>query len=502
MDTDRNLLFGLLAYQTGAIEEDQLVQTLKDRPANATVSLADQFVDRGWLTVDQKSTLEQVVEETLATNKDDFEGTLAAVIDVRCLEAMRRVAAVDPRLEAKITVGHKPAGPVLLEAITPGESESRERYTLTHLYAKGGMGQVWLARDPTLGREIALKELRPDQADNSTVCSRFITEAQVTAQLEHPGIVPVYEMGKGTLPYYTMRFVKGSTLSQATRSYHKTRAAGRADAVGLIKLLGAFVGVCNAVAYAHSRGFIHRDLKGQNIVMGDFGEVMVLDWGLAKQIAGATGNTQICSTPTSSDPTVAATTAEGHATHALAGDPRPTAPARASAKLGLEHERTLHGQVLGTPSYMAPEQAEGRQHQTDERTDVYGLGAILYEILTGQPPFHAKSTNELLKKVCHESPAPPRQINSEVAPALQAICLKALSKAPEQRYASAAELAQEVQCYLADEPVQAYPEPWTRHAALGQEASHRRHHGCLPAGGGNRRAFDQYRADRARAQRS
>ena len=110
-------------------------------------------------------------------------------------------------------------------------------------------------------------------------------------------------MGKGTLPYYTMRFVKGSTLSQATRSYHKTRAAGRADAVGLIKLLGAFVGVCNAVAYAHSRGFIHRDLKGQNIVMGDFGEVMVLDWGLAKRFEpGPTGNTQICSTPTSSEP--------------------------------------------------------------------------------------------------------------------------------------------------------------------------------------------------------
>ena len=218
MDTDRDLLFSLLAFQKGAIDEDRLVQTLTDRPSNATVSLADQLVDQEWLTIDQKCKLEQILQETLATNKNDFEGTLGAVIDGRCLEALRNVAAVDPKLQARLTVAHAAARPVLIESLSPEEAESRERYTLTHLYAKGGMGQVWLAHDPSLGREIALKELRPDQSNNSMVCSRFMTEAQVTAQLEHPGIVPVYEMGKGTLPYYTMRFVKGGTLSQATRS--------------------------------------------------------------------------------------------------------------------------------------------------------------------------------------------------------------------------------------------------------------------------------------------
>ena len=125
----------------------------------------------------------------------------------------------------------------------------------------------------------------------------------------------------------------------------------------------------------------------------------------------------------------------------------------------------MAGQLLGTPAYMAPEQAEGRQHDTDWRTDVYGLGAILYEILTGQPPFHAKTTKELLRKVRKETPLPPRHVNPQVAPALQAVCLKALSKVPGDRYASAAELAQEVQRYLADEPVLAYPEPWTRRTA-------------------------------------
>src|SRR5271165_4874960 len=119
----------------------------------------------------------------------------------------------------------------------PGEAESRERYSLTRLHAKGGMGQVWLARDTSLGRQIALKELRPDQADNSKVCSRFLYEAKITAQLEHPGIVPVYELGEGQAPYYTMRFVKGRTLSEAIRAYHKRRNAGEANSVGMIELL-------------------------------------------------------------------------------------------------------------------------------------------------------------------------------------------------------------------------------------------------------------------------
>ncbi len=175
-------------------------------------------------------------------------------------------------------------GHVVLGSLSPGEAEARERYTLTHLHAKGGMGRVWLARDGSLGRQIALKELRPDQSDNTIVCSRFLYEAKITAQLEHPGIVPVYELGEGDAPYYTMRFVRGRTLSEAIRAYHKKRAAGEADSVELNDLLLAFVSVCNAVAYAHSRGIIHRDLKGQNVVLGDFGEHIVLDWGLAKRV--------------------------------------------------------------------------------------------------------------------------------------------------------------------------------------------------------------------------
>jgi tetratricopeptide (TPR) repeat protein len=271
-----------------------------------------------------------------------------------------------------------------------------------------------------------------------------------------------------------MRFIKGGTLGQATRAYHKDRAAGTADPLGLVKLLGAFIGVCHAVGYAHSRGIIHRDLKGQNVVLGDFGEVIVLDWGLAKRIgpvrdAGDAGLDGLISGGISLNGASASGVSAEDDDQTL---PPETAPQPASAprsrprvESGAGPEGTMHGQLLGTPAYMAPEQAEGWQHETDERTDVYGLGAILYEVLTGQPPFHAKTTHEMLRKVRKEAPLPPRQVNPSVSPALEAVCLKALSKPPVDRYTSATELAREVQRYLADEPVLAYSEPWTRRAA-------------------------------------
>jgi serine/threonine protein kinase len=482
MESDRNLLFSVLAFQRGAIDADRLAETLAETAADVTLSLPEQMVDRGWLTVEQKTELEQALDQELKTHGDDLEATLAAALDGRCREALCLAPKGESQLETKQTQAYIPDGPVLIGSLDSEEeeAESRERYTLSHLYAKGGMGQVWLAHDPALGREIALKELRPEQADNASVCSRFMTEARVTAQLEHPGIVPVYELGEGGSPYYTMRFVRGGTLGQATRKYHKARADGKADPVGLVKLLGAFVGVCHAIGYAHSKGFIHRDLKGQNVVLGDYGEVIVLDWGLARRIQPVT-----CTTRTEPDRThprevLSEAGINGDETLLPEEEPRTHPASEPQFESGAWPERTIQGQLLGTPAYMAPEQAEGRHRQTDERTDVYGLGAILYEILTGQPPFHAKTTKDMLRKVRHEPPTPPRQINPEVAPALQAVCLKALAKRPEDRYRSAIGLAQEVQRYLADEPVEAYPEPWLRRASRWA----RKHRTAVAAGAG------------------
>jgi serine/threonine protein kinase len=260
--------------------------------------------------------------------------------------------------------------------------------------------------------------------------------------------VPVYEVGRrpeDQAPFYTMRFVRGRTLAEAARSYHERRGRGEAGPLELRELLTAFVGACNAVAYAHSRGVLHRDLKPQNVVLGDYGEVIVLDWGLAKVVGEADGE---------------------------------AAPVEAPA--GGAVEATVQGQVLGTPAYMAPEQAEGRLGQFSPATDVYGLGAVLYEVLTGRPPFAGAETTAVLRQVTHELPAPPRSVVPELPRALEAVCLKALAKRPAERYGSAKELATEVQHWLAGEPVAAWREPLSVRA--GRWA--RRHQPLVAGAGG------------------
>jgi serine/threonine protein kinase/tetratricopeptide (TPR) repeat protein len=477
MDIQNDLLFGLFAFQSGAVEADRLAETCALWSRDGAMSLADRLVERGCLTAEQKIQIENLVSEELKKRGGDVEAALAATMDGRFLEAIR---AVNPLVGSDLAHMSETLASAadyeLLGSLRPSEDETSNRYTRTHLHAKGGMGQVWVARDRSLGRQIALKELRPDQKGNSVILSRFLYEARITAQLEHPGIVPVYELGGGSIPFYTMRFVKGRTLSEAARSYHQERLAGTPDSLRQVNLLNAFLGVCHAIAYAHSRGVIHRDLKGQNVVLGDFGEVIVLDWGIAKEIGPFT------TAPPVSDGDVAASFQRGgadNASHAsVLGkgtfDPNETLPPgtsqsdaslkRLPSESGAGSEGTMQGQLLGTPAFMAPEQASGLLNQIDQRTDVYGLGAVLYEILTGRPPFDGEKTAEILRRVREEPPRPPRELNPTVDPALQAICLKALSKRKEQRYTSATEMAQDVQRYLADQPVHACPDPWARRA--------------------------------------
>ena len=265
-----------------------------------------------------------------------------------------------------------------------------------------------MARDNAFGRNVALKELRPERAALATHRTRFLQEARITGQLEHPGIVPVYELAlrpDDQQPFYTMRFVKGRTLSEAARAWHQTRVELRRELLDLVPLLNAFVTVCNTIGYAHSRGVIHRDLKGQNVVLGDFGEVVVLDWGLAKLVDRI------------EEP----------------DDPSVVVDDVSSNDLGL----TVQGQAMGTPAYMAPEQAAGRLDLIDRHTDIYGLGAILYEILTGRPPFSGADMHEVLRKVREDQPLLPREQWAEVPPALEGICMRALAKSPSDRFASA-----------------------------------------------------------------
>ncbi|HEY7424042.1 MAG TPA: protein kinase [Gemmataceae bacterium] len=333
--------------------------------------------------------------------------------------------------------GDVPVSPPGSASDTPGsEPDSEGRYELLRLHACGGIGRVWRARDADLNREVALKELLPERAADPAMAARFLREARITGRLQHPGIVPVYEMSPGSNgepPFYTMRLIRGQTLTEAAHAYHWQRAAGhgiRADRLGLIQLLNAFVNVCQTVAYAHTQGIVHRDLKGQNVVLGDFGEVAVLDWGFAKLLADE---------------------ASGRRPPSVSSQPEANAADAPS-------DHTQAGQFPGTPAYMAPEQAEGRPDLIDARTDVFGLGAILYEILTGQPPFVGTDTTDVLRKARAGEVLPPRTLSASAPAALAAVCVKAMARRPADRYPSAADLAREVQHWLADEPIEAYRE--------------------------------------------
>ncbi len=315
--------------------------------------------------------------------------------------------------------------------------EYHSRYTLTQVYGEGGLGQVWLATDPALKREIALKRIRPGKDGSRDAQLRLIKEAQITGQLEHPNIIPVYELehadNKGR-PFYTMKFLRGQTLHEKIQEYHKKRKAGEDCALDLVNLLSAFTDMCYAIAYAGARGVIHRDLKPQNIMVGDFGEVLVLDWGLAKKIGQPDDDHE-----------------KGEIELATV----------------LEDTETHAGGVIGTPAYMAPEQAAGRNDHVDARTDVYGLGGVLFCILTGVSPHRGnktknriKDTQDLLTRISVGATPSVRDLDPRIPRALDAICAKAMSHSHLERYQDARQLAEDVQRYIADEPVSVSAESW------------------------------------------
>jgi len=417
VETDRNLLFGVLALQAGLIESNQFVEACTLWSTRKNVPLADILVERSWILPIDVAHVEYLLGRYLRKFDNDPKASLATVDDT----VKRLLATVnDAEIRNSLATLRQPetrdvvADVTATVDLTPAQ---RQHYSLSRLHATGGIGRIWVAHDADLGRDIALKELRPEMAESAALRARFLREARITGQLEHPGIVPVYELGRqpdNQQPFYTMRLVKGRTLTEAAHSYHEKRLGGQADSLQLLALLNAFVTVCNTIAYAHSRGIVHRDLKGQNVVLGDFGEVVVLDWGLAKLV----------DRPDEEQ------------------DTPPILPDRSR-----EADLTLQGQTVGTPAYMAPEQAAGRLGLIDHRTDVYGLGALLYEILTGQPPFKGSDTHEVLRRVLEEAPVPPRQLWEAVPPRLEMACLRAMAKKPKDRYFGATELAQEVETW-------------------------------------------------------
>jgi eukaryotic-like serine/threonine-protein kinase len=307
--------------------------------------------------------------------------------------------------------------PPTLVDLPPGswrESEPahpQARYTLGEVIGKGGWGEVVSARDEQIGRTVAIKRLRGEKVEGSTTIARFLREARVQGRLEHPAIVPVHELGfdNAGQPFFVMKQLAGVTMSAVL-----ARKPGEASAVPELsrqRLLRAFVDVCLAIEFAHTRGVIHRDLKPANIMLGDFGETFVLDWGIALIQAAP------------DDPVMAA--------HADLSD----------------SVETNVGAVLGTPGYIAPEQVK-KEVAIDGRADVYALGCILFEILAGQAlilPGPARLAQALVK---HESRPSVRAPDREIPPELDAICVRATALDRDQRFSTARELGEAVRRFL------------------------------------------------------
>ena len=316
----------------------------------------------------------------------------------------------------------------------PFGADVGKRYEIIRAHAKGGLGEVFVARDRELQRDVALKEIQLQHSSDIECRTRFILEARVTGGLEHPGIVPVYSLGKhddGRL-YYAMRFIEGESFKEAVdRSFdaidqeNPAKIAGR-PAVAFRKLLNRFTHVCNAVEYAHSRGVLHRDIKPANIMLGMYDETLLVDWGLAKI------KEEDRSVPED---------------HSLFGEQM------LKLHSSGDSSATQMGALVGTPAYMSPEQAHGNNERVGTSCDIYSLGATLYYLLTGKPPFERNKVAIILNKVRAGEFPRPSDVLATVPKGLEAICLKAMALEPKDRYSHASDIAEDIERWLADEPI-------------------------------------------------
>jgi formylglycine-generating enzyme required for sulfatase activity/serine/threonine protein kinase len=394
--------------------------------------------------------LMSITQELTARNREHLDldeyrrrfPELAEQIDAHFRDGTTSTVSYPRDDEAETTFG--PDAPSAeIQPVTPGDDRYGPRFTLLEHHADGGIGRVHVALDRELSRRVALKELQGRFADDPNIQSRFLREVEVTGRLEHFGVVPVYSLGRDAhgRPFYAMRFIEGETLEQAIARFHKEEDedgpdAGRSAAEktrAFRELLRRFLDVCDVVGFAHSRGVLHRDLKPQNVLLGPFGETVVADWGMAK----------LLDEPADVD---------HHS---------PFAPGAYGVESAATSDSlTEIGAVLGTIRYMSPEQADGSSQTAGIASDVYGLGATLYHLLTGRPPIEKGDFHDCLDRARRGVFPPPRQVNPKISPTLEAICLKAMKLIPSERYASPRALADDLERWLADEPVSAKRDHW------------------------------------------
>jgi WD40 repeat protein len=446
LNAERELLFGVLAVQLGLADAGKVMEAAAAWAAKRDRGIGARLVAEEAISQSRCDMIARMVEDAIEANDGDAKKTLADFGGHQSVlssfggsvvlgqdgqpeflaagsEEVAEASASDAEDAWKVTVEHpgryRPAG---------SPSDSRAGRDSAEL-GRGGIGRVLVAVDEHLGREVAIKELLPQRAPVATpetpvkqasaMMARFLREARVTGQLEHPNIVPVYELGRrrdGTL-YYTMKVVRGQTLGDALDACHTLDDR--------LKLLGHFTDLCQAIAYAHSRGVIHRDIKPQNVMVGEFGETVVLDWGLAK----VKGQKDIRAGEIEREIRDIKDSDAGH---------------------------TVAGTVIGTPSYMSPEQAEGLVDEIDERSDVWALGCVLYEMLTGEPPFVGVTVYDVIGKIIADPVEPVSAQCEEAPPELSSVAEKALSKTKEGRYGSAKTLAADLEAFSAGRRIAAH----------------------------------------------
>lgn len=419
------------------MHDDKSTSELISRSLSGSLDEAEQQAMVKRVAEDDQSrhfaNLSRLIQDSLSDFARRTESGDESVAQGLSTDAAARMKTAIQEESARLTGIHQgatvtPADTGLLES-TPVETTQRKmnsRFSLIKQLGQGGLGTVWLAKDELLKRTVALKEMNPEAAEFPRAWERFHREAEITGHLEHPNVVPMYQFGTDTetgAPFYAMRFVGKRTLVEAIEEYHDRRHAEEDVTMDLHRLLTAFSGVCQAIAYAHSRGVVHRDLKPENVALDSFGQVIVLDWGLAK-------------------------VSEEHDVESLlSGDHVQT-----DSALG----KTMAGEVLGTPLYMAPEQASGDLDHVDARTDVYGLGAILFAMLTGQAPHQRHNPEggqlkvpELLQKISTDPTPNPRDILADVPAALAQICVRAMHFKPHSRFQTATEVSDAIQQWIA-----------------------------------------------------
>jgi WD40 repeat protein/serine/threonine protein kinase len=433
---DANLLVGILAVQLRFTTTEQLVRAGAMWSIQEGLTLGQILIEQGAIDARELG----IIEELIANQLEAAGGDLSRVYELYGGDTAAQASfagslvfdtpADQPR--ARTPSGGGSGGRRLELGADDVEGLSTEppgRYSLRGEQGRGGIGRVWVAYDTAIRREIALKELLPGGASSSggltpqrrsaAQTARFLREARITGQLEHPGIVPVHELGRrpdGTV-YYTMKLVRGVTLAERLRACR--------DLGERLGLLSHFIDLCQAIAYAHSRGVIHRDIKPANVMVGEFGETVLLDWGLAKVRGQADAEADT-----------------------LADELR-------QLKEAGEGE-SVSGKPIGTPSYMPPEQADGRIEDINERSDVWSLGAVLYELLTGKPPFGGGTAVEVVRMVLERAPVPVLERMREAPPELAAIAMRCLQREPAERYKSVEELADDVEAFVHGGMVRAY----------------------------------------------